>query len=431
MATSNPTSITLARQRAAQLKLARNRVYARLFSKPSKKSGPLTQLADTFTRYASTQTTAYDSGTAASGAAVGAGLLERQVERAIAQVLGGAPGRSADSFMDALASAFPMNGDGQVATTPSRNAVSLYVPGGNATVAAGLAGQISVEQANLYRQARIIGDDTIRVLRSLKPFAPEAEADRVEALRALVDSEITALVDEFGRLDEPRPQRVRAYLDALLGFNGHLLQLGREAFLVSKTAIPITAATPDAEAQIAGFQLLQSYAARLRDIWKGYDTPRNAAYPLFTERLSRVSMLLPVVAEGNTNFMGAMDSIGFTEAERRSIATKFTTMSTSANPVPTLPDITVNDLTDWIDRFASLEGPGRLADAGQFGLEFVADQADKLFWVFVPILSYTKDLGTPGLSRTSVVSQVLAHERVGWALDDLLNQIKVLADEAA
>jgi hypothetical protein len=314
----------------------------------------------------------------------------------------------------------------------------MYVPNGNGTtpqmngvIAAGLAGQISVEQANLYRQARIIGDDALRVLRSLQPFAPEAEADRVEALRALVESEITALVEEFGRLDEPRPQRVRAYFDALLGFNGHLLQLGREAYLVGTTAIPITAATPGDEAQIAGFQLLQSYAARLRDIWNSYYTPRSAAYPLFTERLSRVSVLLPVVAEGNANFMSAMDSIGFTETERRSVATKFTTMSTSANPVPRLPDLTVNDLTEWLDRFANQEGPGRLADAGQFGLEFVADQADKLFWVFVPILSYTKDIGIPGLGRTSLVSQVLTHERVSWALDDLLNQIKALADEAA
>lgn len=440
MAQHSTASITLVRQRARQLKHARAVAFARLFPNPGAgaTNPALNRLADTFSRYASTQTTAYDSGTASSGAAAGVGLLERQVERAMAQVLGGAPGRSPDSFMTALKSAFPSNGNGTVSTLPARSAVSLYVPDGNGSspqasglIAAGLAGQISAEQANLYREASIVVNDAVQVLRGLQPFAPEAEADRVEALRSLVEAEFMGLSDEFKRIDEPRPQRVDAYFGALLGPNGHLLQLGREAYLVTNTANAITAATSSDEVQIAGFRLLQSYGDRLKHIWDLYNTPRNVAYPLFTERLSRASVLLPVIAEGNANFMNAMDSIGFTETERRSAATKFTTMARSLNPVPALPDMTVNDLNEWIDHFANTEGPGRLTDAGQFGLEFVADQADKLFWVFVPILTFTKALGTPGLSRASLVAQVLTHERVSWALDDLINQIKALADEAA
>ena len=78
--------------------------------------------------------------------------------------------------------------------------------------------------------------------------------------------------------------------------------------------------------------------------------------------------MMPVIAEANNNFMAAMDSIGFTENERRSTAARFTGIGTGK---PDLPDFTVSDLTDWIDRFASMEGPVNLTDSGQYGLEFV------------------------------------------------------------
>ena len=63
--------------------------------------------------------------------------------------------------------------------------------------------------------------------------------------------------------------------------------------------------------------------------------------------------MMPVIAEANNNFMSAIDSIGFTENERRSTAARFTGIGTGK---PDLPDFTVSDLTDWIDRFASMEG---------------------------------------------------------------------------
>jgi hypothetical protein len=81
--------------------------------------------------------------------------------------------------------------------------------------------------------------------------------------------------------------------------------------------------------------------------------------------------LLPTIAEGNNNFMAALDSIGFTETERRSSASRFTSLGN--DPKLALPDLTVNDLNEWIDRFASLEAPRYLADSGQYGLESVTD----------------------------------------------------------
>lgn len=391
---------------------------------------PLTTLANTFSRYAQTQQTAYETGANHTSATGSTNLMERQVSQAIAQVLGRSPGRNPDSFVSALRDAFPCNGNGKITFTPSRSTVSLYSQNGNYTangsIAAGLMGQLSSEQAALYRQASIVAGDALRVLEGLHPFVPDAELDRVEALRKLVQTEIKSLVDEFGRIDEPRPQRVDNYFNQLNGANGHLFQMGDRAFLDRRSAAP---ATIDDEAQIAGYELLKNYVTILKNIWDTYNKPaKSTAFPLFSERLSRASVLLPVIAEGNINFMSALDSIGFTENERRSSASKFTTLGTGE---PELPDITVSDLNEWIDRFASMEAPSILADSGQYGLQFVTEQADSIFWTIVPILTFTKTALALKLSRNPIVAQALEHERVTWAFDDLVNQLNALADLSA
>jgi hypothetical protein len=94
-----------------------------------------------------------------------------------------------------------------------------------------------------------------------------------------------------------------------------------------------------------------------------------------------------------------------------------------------LPDLTVYDLTDWIDRFVTTEAPPALADAGQYGLSFVTLQANTLFWQILPVLAYTKS-SSLDLNATHVLVQVLTHERVSWALDDLLTQLNALANLA-
>jgi len=399
---------------------------------------PLVFLANTFSRFAQTSKTYVDDNGSNSSNTSSASnnLLERQVSRAISQVLGRAPG-SADSFVRAINDVFQTQKNGQISFTPSRSAVSLYgqndpsqngySPAFNGAMSAGLVGQLSAEQATLYRQATTVATDALKVLQGLQPFVPEAEMDKVEALRALVGDEINSLVEEFGRVDEPRVVRVDTYFHQLRGVNGNLIQFGDRAFLNRR----ITPTTLDDEAQIAGYDLLVNYVRIIQEVWNHYKkrnslskSPKN-----FSLRLNRSSTLLPVIAEGNNNFMSALDSIGFTETERRTRASSFTTLGN--DPALELPDLTVYDFTEWVDRFASLEGPQYLADSGQYGLEFVTDQADRIFWVLVPILAFTKTAPSLNLNSQPFLAQALNHERVSWALDDLVNQLRALADEAA
>jgi hypothetical protein len=133
-----------------------------------------------------------------------------------------------------------------------------------------------------------------------------------------------------------------------------------------------------------------------------------------------------------------MDAVGFSEPERRSSAMRlsdladfddlptFSSLNTTSSASIKLPDLTVYDLTEWIDRFVSVEAPRNFADSGQYGLSFATLQADTLFWQIVPVLVYTRSTGV-SLNSQHVLVQVLTHERVSWALDELLNQLHAFA----
>ena len=454
------TNLNVPHIRAGQLKSLRAGLLKQLFSKarlvdPNPQTQAINDIANSFSRYAAYQQTAFDNGASRSSSSNDASSMERVVQRAFNQVLGGATGRGPNSFMNALNGAFPTiaTSEGrQVAFTPARSVVSLYRSDGSTnganpmngyrtgtTSADGYAGTISARQANLYRQASVIAGDALRVLNGLTPFVPEAEADQVDALRALISSEINSLVEEFGRVDEPRNERVLAYFSAL---NLHVRGFGRRAFLDD----PERAASVDDETQVAGFELLKSYARGLREAWNTFfNVDRSSKSFSLSERVERANILLPIVAQVNVDFEAAMDSVGFTESERRSLAAKFNTLSgfnvspllqfkgdldiaQSGSFATSLPDITVYDLTEWVDRFANLEGPNMLAESGLYGLDFVTDQADRLFWVIAPVIAILETDEVDLSSDSSSLEQSLSNERVRFSLNNLLVQLNTLAD---
>lgn len=415
----------------------------------------LAQITRVLGRSAGNETTVYDNGSVRSGVSSAASSLTLQVERALTQVLGRSPGRGPDGFISALNSAFPTAKDGQVMMQPARSLVSLHSP-----ITEGSTGQLSVEQANLYRQASIIGSDTLKVLDGLTPFDPKADIDAVEALRALVRSQIRSLIDEFGRLDEPRKQRVDTYFKTLLGRDetgredGYLYRLGEEAHLGRGEAfgleLKVVPVTLEDETQVAGFELLIGYVTTLLQSWRNYEAAKTSTSPIagrYSDRLSRTSIMLPVIADSNASLMSAMDSIGFTQSERRSDSALFSNLQapTEDPEIPgkitlgntqaaiILPDITVNDFDEWVDRFTSLEAPSVLSTSGQFGLDFVTDQADTLFWTIGVVLYAVlpqKDQAGRLLSNRNqgkLLGKVLAFERVQQSLSELIYQLDTLA----
>lgn len=418
----------------------------------------LAQISETLNRSAATETTTFENGSISTSATGSANLLTRQVERALAQVLGRTPGQGSDGFIKALNAAFPTTNNGNVISTPARSAVSLYSPqnGGNGDA---MVGQLSVQQANLYRQGNIIAADALRVLAGLEPFDPTADLDAVEALRTLVQSQISSLVEEFGRLDEPRLERVNTYFSTLaksVDELGRRIRLTRQIIRGNPSGNPIDDVLPvtiNDEAQTAAYELLKNYSSTLRIIWQNYVESFSESENVsgrYSERLSRVNIMLPVLTESNHSFINAMDAIGFTTCERRSDAALFTTLGSGFTLSIDLPDdtssrvqladITVNDFNDWIDRFTNVEAPSLLSTSGRFGLDFVTDQADTLFWIIGFVLDFLKP---PAVGDTRVdpqeriqrvnaqerlLGRVLSFDRVEQSLKELLFQLNTLAD---
>jgi hypothetical protein len=440
------SSLNLARGKAVLLQRTRQALLARLISPttlaagipaPDANTPILNNIANSFSRFAAYQQTAFDNGTPRSSGISNANAMSKQVQSAIDSVLGrGTAG--GPSFFAALNSAFPitMTNDGpQVIPKRSGSVVSLYQPsyssnggyaptigGSMAVTTNGYAGTLSARQANLFREASIIANDGLGVLASLTPYAPDAELDQVESLRTMIRAEINALVTEFGRVDEPREERVLAYFSAL---RTNLDDFKASAFLDDQKNPPITV---EDESQVAGLELLEGYVRTLNATWQTYQgtAPRTS----LSKFVERSNILLPVIAQVNRDFEEAMDSVDFPESERRSIANRLSELrNLPSQPLPPglLSDITVYDLTQWIDSYASIEGPSILTDSGQYGFNFITDRANQLFRVIAPVVVVVESNAGVAIANSPRLIQVFSSDRVHFALTNLLTELDRLA----
>jgi hypothetical protein len=442
--------LSLSRSYAQQAKLLRRGLMAQLYAtqsiSPINSTGQstallLSDLLGSFKRYAGNQQTAYDSGSVQSGPTNTSNQWERVVDRAINQVLGKSPGKGAHNFVSALDAAFPSKGYGRSTMTLSAGEDNYSTNG--------LLAEISTEQAILYRQVSTNMADALKVLAGIQYFSPKADKERVEALRELIRGRINFLVEEFRRADEPRSDLVESYLRSLAEYTN---EFGKQAFIKdSRLAVTI-----EDEEQTTNFKLLESYIKTLSQAWARYfNAGKFGRVDSLSVRVDRARVLLPIVSQANLDFSNALESVGLSENERRSRASLFTALdlptilvtpaksntlvlrgqgsATNSNLDPSylstwLPNITVSDLIDWLDRYSNIEAPSALDST--YGIDFVTDQADRLFWAIAPVVTHLKTVVASNPSSQSMLKQILSNERVTWALDNILSQLNALAELA-
>jgi hypothetical protein len=453
-------NISLNRKRSQQFKVLRTGLLGQLYpTRPistieaqGQETLLLSDLLGSFKRFAGNQQTAYDNhsagewqnadnnGSGKSSATTTANRLARQVANAIAQAFRKAPGRVATNFVDALDAAFPNPSKGELVPLPTRSQILL--PGADSNNHGKNLEELSTRQLGLYRQTSVIAADALKILAELHAFVSQTDNERFEALRSLIQSQIMVLVEEFGRADEPRSARV---LSTLRSLQEYVVELGEQGYLND----PLLAATIDDDDQIAKFDVLTNYIKLMSQSWADYNqAEKSGRVYSISERADRARVLLPIVSQANKDLGNALESVGLNETERRSRACLFTTLQSSPIEVPKkrvgsferdeveienqistwLPDITVSDLQDWLDRFANMEAPNALKSV--YGIDFVTDQADRLFWTIAPIVAYLKTTRSLNPSGQSTLGQILSNERVSLALDNILSQLNALADLA-
>lgn len=466
-------SLSLSRKRAQQFRILRAGLMLQLYptisvsniNADNQGNLLLGDLIGSFKRFAGNQKTAYDDSSVQTSPTSTTNLLERQVDRALAQVLGRSPGKGATNFINALNASFPQARNGQSASIDlaSGELNGYRADGGSITpdllgVLSAQSSEISSRQDALRRSTSIIMADALQILDRLQAFVPDADSDRVESLRSLIRTQIKVLVEEFGRNDEPRPEKVTAYLSSL---GDYVTEFGKQAYL-NDSALAVILEDED---QVTKFELLRTYVQLMGQAWKRYyRSERSGRTNSLSERVDRARVLLPIVAQATADFSNALESVGLSENERRSFASRFSSMDSASIEIlppsspgtgiidrirPTvgsflatapgtppsnrlgrwLPNITVSDLIDWLDQYANMEAPSALDSV--YGIDFVTDQADRLFWAIAPIVAHLRTNVPINPANQSSLAQVLSNERVSWSLDNLLSQIHEVANLAA
>jgi hypothetical protein len=174
---------------------------------------------------------------------------------------------------------------------------------------------------------------------------------------------------------------------------------------------------------------------------KGFPgSPGRPLYPSFRERMIRADLVLPVLARDCDQVVGALDAIGFGPGPRE--LTPLTGLLTSVDQVVLVPAqtavgiardvpgpstvglpvlltqgqaVTISDVLGWATDLASGSGYDLLRQAGQLGLDLLADQADELFWIVGGILA------RPPLPA-------LGDAQVALTLGNLARDLSALAD---
>ena len=255
-------------------------------------------------------------------------------------------------------------------------------------------GAVTGAQASLYRRAQVALEQCLPLVEELLPLSTSADKEDIEASRAIITSDLTGLVSEIGQVGGPRVQRVNAFFDSLLGkeFNdasgtdpegvgGQLGRLRRRLGLERDRVNTI-----EEEQNLTNFLILADYVIALRSTWQAqqhYFDRRGTDVFLGTQ-LVLVHRDLNTLAESVQELRFLLDSVFINEAERQSIDLAFAgrTIDLPDGESYTFPDdeppMTVAELLNWVEEFASDEALRLIREGGKDGVTALQPTADKL-----------------------------------------------------
>jgi hypothetical protein len=160
----------------------------------------------------------------------------------------------------------------------------------------------------------------------------------------------------------------------------------------------------------------------------------------FSDRLIAANLLLPVVAEDAARVAGALDAIGFGPGQQETtpinglqsdVDTDLFSGRIAKVPFPSEPVVraqavtggsgpTIKDALDWAADLAGGASLDLIGQAGQLGLNLIADQADELFFILIAILKPPTGVSLPEALRDS---------QVDLELRSLARDLSELADQ--
>ncbi len=354
------------------------------------------------------------------------GPLGQVVEGAIQQVLGWKP-RTDDpkGFVGALNQSFKameVDGARQFTWLPRTYAVQTDLSGG-----------LTGAQASLFSRAQNAIDQMLPLLDDLQALRVDVDEENLDALRSLVRSQITELVNELGAAGGPRVARVDQLFNVLLGPAAFQSlpemdpdkvggQVGVLRGILGMEGGKVN--TVDEEQNLTNFRILVDYLTSLRQSWianrQFFERPTSK--PFFGTQLVLLSRQLSVVAESVDELRATMDSVFIGDAERQTLRINF------PNSV-TLPDKTtepaatntmfIEELLSWVSTFASSEGPNLIQEGGKYGVQFSFLPTAKMLRNLVSGAKQPQNMDIPNGYQTARVQRAL--QELAIHLHELVN----------
>jgi hypothetical protein len=315
----------------------------------------------------------YGGGTGTGGIGVGGSgslQLSQLATQTITNVLGWKPkDDDAKGFVGALTQSFSLQdveGHVEATWTPRTYAVQTD-----------LAGGISGAQASLYTRANEGLQQSLPLLDGLYALNPDSDVEMVTALKDIVSSQFTELVNELGYPGGPRISRVNQYFFLLLGntlpntsttgypvasdpdkIKGTLGKLRDELQLQSFSHYVNTI---EDEQDITNYRILSDYLTSLAQSWVnnvgffGLDTKKA----FLGTQLVLLSRQLSVIGETVGEVRFALDSVFIGPSERQTLQLEFGKGE---------PAMFIEDILSWTEAFAKDEGPQLIQNAGKLGI---------------------------------------------------------------
>ncbi len=245
------------------------------------------------------------------------------------------------------------------------------------TVQTDLAGGITGAQASMYARAQEALDQSVPLLNGLYALNPDADQEMIDALKDIIQSQFTELVNELGTLGGPRQFRVNQYFHLLIDLQTQGSQLptlssgtepdtikgnlGRLRDELSVTSTSKFINTIDDEQDMTNFRILSDYLTSLAQTWInnyqffGLDTKQ----PFLGTQLVLLSRQLSVISDTVNEVRFTLDSVFISQAERQTLQLEFTSGD---------PALFVEDLLQISQDFSQVEGPQLIQNAGKLGV---------------------------------------------------------------
>jgi hypothetical protein len=304
----------------------------------------------------------------------GGGRLQigQTANQAIADVLGWKLNdNDPNGFIGALTQSFALKdveGHVEATWTPRTYAVQTDLSGG-----------ITGAQASMYTRAQDSLQQAAPLIDGLYALNPDSDPEMVTALKDIVTSQFTELVNELGYAGGPRISRVDQYFGLLLGdlrfFNLNYDSppfsvisdpdkikgtMGRLRDELQVRSFSRYVNTVEDEQDVTNFRILSDYLSLLAQSWVnnvqffGLDTKEA----FLGTQLVLLSRQLSVIGETVGEVRFTLDSVFIGPSERQTLQLELTTF----------PAIFIEDLLTWVESFAKNEGPQLIQNAGKLGV---------------------------------------------------------------